>query len=99
MGVLSGLFERYEFQAHFFGSLVKVPQHSLAIAFFVLFLALVGVLLPLGQHRIDQPRQLVCRGGDCLEGIGSGLSLSHATLFDPLHTPSPTGLPWCSKNS
>ena len=24
MGVLSGLFERYEFQAHFFGSLVKV---------------------------------------------------------------------------
>ena len=60
MGVLSGLFERYEFQAHFFGSLVKVPQHSLAIAFFVIVLALVGVLLALGQHRIASVARMKC---------------------------------------
>jgi hypothetical protein len=44
---------------------------ALAVALLVVVLALIGVFLALGQHRVDQPRELVSRGGD-------GLGFVHA---------------------
>lgn len=45
-------------------ALGQCTQHALAISLLVVILALVGVLLALGQHRVDQPSQLVGGGGD-----------------------------------
>ena len=42
------------------------PQHPFAVAFLVVVLALIGIFLALGEHRVDQPRELMGRSGDCL---------------------------------
>src|ERR1019366_371391 len=43
-----------------------MPDYALAIALLVVVLALVGVLLTPGEHRVDQPSQLVGSRGDGL---------------------------------
>lgn len=57
------LFGRDEFHSHFFPALGQLAQHSLAIAFFVVVLALTGVFRAVGEYRANQPRQLLCGGG------------------------------------
>lgn len=48
------------------GALRQRSQNAFAVALLVVVLTLIGVLLALGQHRIDQPRKLVGGGGDGL---------------------------------
>ena len=62
---------RNDLHAQHLGPLDELAQHALAIAFFEAVLTRVGVLLALGQHRVDQPRELVGGGGN-------GLALVHA---------------------
>ena len=57
------------------GALRQGTQHALAVALLLVVLTLIGVLLALGQHRVDQPRQLVGCGGD-----GLGLSMREHIL-------------------
>ena len=49
-------------------ALGEVLNHALSVAICVVWLAGVGVGLPLGQQEVDQPRQLVGRDRD---GLGS----------------------------
>jgi len=58
-------------------ALLEVLQYPLAIALLVVILSLVGVLLAFGEHRIDEPRELVRRGLD-------GLGLVHARAQPPV---------------
>ena len=71
MGFSSRLLDGDHLHAELGGALRQSSQHALAVAFFVVVLALVGVLLALGQHRVDHARELVGGGGD-------GLGLIHA---------------------
>ncbi len=59
MAYSRGLFGGDEFHSHFGGALGQLPQHTFAVAFFEVVLAQIGVFLALGQHGVDQPRQLV----------------------------------------
>ena len=63
---LDGWFDGDESHAHFVGTLIELAQDPFTVAFLILVLALVGVFLALGQHGVDQPRQLVGRCGDRL---------------------------------
>ena len=65
-----------EFQAQFFGALRELAHDFFAVAFLKIVLALVGILLALGQHGVDQPGQLVGSGGD---GLGLVHARAHAT--------------------
>ena len=56
---LGGLFSGDEFHTQLVGTLGELPQDSLAVAFLIVVLALIGVFLALGQHGVDQPRQIV----------------------------------------
>ena len=71
MGFSGGLINRDHLHAEFGGALRQRPQHAFTIALLVVVLALVGVLLALGEHGVDEPGQLVSSGGD-------GLGLVHA---------------------
>ena len=64
--VSSGVWNGSELEAEFFGALGEVIHDSLAITFLVVVLALVGVFLALGQHRVDQSCELVGGGRDGL---------------------------------
>jgi len=48
---LGGLFSSYEFDTHFAGAKDQLPESSLAVAFLVVILTLVGVFLARGEHR------------------------------------------------
>lgn len=48
------------------GALGQLAQHALAVSLLVVGLVLVGVLLALGQHRVDEPGELVRGSGHCL---------------------------------
>ena len=50
--------------AHCIGLSVEVVNHSLAIAFFVVILALIDVLGALGEQGVNEARQLVRGGSD-----------------------------------
>ena len=52
-------------------ALTERPQHAFAISLFVVVLALVGVLLTLGQHDVDQT-------GEFMGGGSNGFGLVHA---------------------
>ena len=54
----------------------KLAHDSFAIAFLGVVLALIGIFLALGQHRVDQPSQLVGDGGQ-----SSGLGGATGDLF------------------
>ena len=60
-----------ELHAQFLGALRQLPQNTLAVALFVVVLTLVGVLLALREHRVDESGELVGRGSD-------GLGFVHA---------------------
>ena len=62
--------------AKFFSTLGEVMYNTLAIALLVVGLRAIGVFLAAGEHRVDQPRELV-RGG------GHGLGLAHPSTQPP----------------
>ena len=62
--------------AELVGALREVAQHPFAVSLLVVGLALVGVLLALGQHGVDEPSELVGSGSD-------GLGLVHARAQAP----------------
>ena len=62
MGFSGGLIDRDHLHAEFGGALRQRPQHAFMVALLVVVLALAGVLLALGEHRVDQPGQLVSGG-------------------------------------
>ena len=64
--VSSSVWNRSELEAELFGALGQMMHDVLAIASLVVVLALIGIFLALGEHRVDQSRELVGRGGDCL---------------------------------
>ena len=67
--VFSSGLSRDELHAELIGALVEVVEQALAIPFFVVVLALVGVFLALGEQRVDtQTRELVSGGGHGLGG-------------------------------
>ena len=59
MNFSSGLFSGHKRHAHLLGLLCQVVQDTLAVALFEVVLPVVDVLLALGQHGVDQSRQLV----------------------------------------
>ena len=75
MGFSCRLFGGDELHAQFVGAQSELAQDPVAVSLFVIGLALVGVLLALGQHRVDQPSQLVGGGGD---GLGFVHPRTHA---------------------
>ena len=66
-----GLLDGYHLHAELRGAQRQGTQHTFAVALLVVVLALIGVLLALGQHHVDQPSELVGSRGD-------GLGLVHA---------------------
>ncbi len=58
--VFSSDLSRDELHAELVGALVEVVQQALAIPFFVVVLALVGVFLALGEQRVDQSNARAC---------------------------------------
>ena len=70
--VSSGLWNRGELKAEFFGALGEVVHDALPIALLEIVLPLIGVFRALGQHRVDQAGKLVGGGGDRLGSIESG---------------------------
>jgi len=74
--VFSGwLFNGNEFHANICGALGEVARDAFAVALLEVVLPLVGIFLAFGQHRVDQPCQLVGRRGD---GLGSVHARAHA---------------------
>ena len=63
-GVLSRLFNCDHPQSEFGSTLGEVMKHALAMAFFVVILALIGVFGASGKHGVDQAREFVGGGGD-----------------------------------
>ena len=66
--------------AKLFGTLGEVVHDALAVTFLVVLLPLVGVFLTLGEHCVDQPRQLVGGGRD---GFGFVHTRAHAPEIRP----------------
>ena len=73
----SGVIGRDELHAHGLGLLGEVVQDPLAVALLEVILPLVGVLLPVGEHGVDQAGQLVGSGRD---GLGFVHARAHATV-------------------
>ena len=71
LAISNGLRNRGELQAELFCTFCEVMDHTLSIAFLVVVLSLISVFGALGEHRVNQSRQLV---GCC----GDGLGLVHA---------------------
>ena len=59
-------------------------QHAFTVTLLVVVPALVGVLLALGQHRVDQARELVGGGGDGLGLVHAGAHPAEVQYFGPL---------------
>ncbi len=64
MGFLSRLRNGDHLHAELGGALGQGSQDALSVPLLVVVMPLVGVPLALGQHRANQPRQLVGGGGD-----------------------------------
>src|ERR1700693_4350589 len=58
-----------ELHAELLGALGQLQQNTFAVAIFVVVLALIGVVLALGEHRVDESRELVGGGGDGLRFV------------------------------
>ena len=71
MGFSGGLNDRDHLHAEFGGALRQRPQYAFTVALLVVVLALVGVLLALGEHGVHEPGQLVGGGGDGLGFVHS----------------------------
>ena len=71
MGFSSRLRDGDHLHAEPGGALGQGSQNAFAVALLVVVLTLIRVYLALGQHRVDEPRQLVGGGAD-------GLGFVHA---------------------
>ena len=76
MNISEKLLDGYHFPAEFFGPPRQLAQDTLAVALFVIILSLIDVFFPLGEHRVNQPREFVGCSGD-------GLGLVHARAHAP----------------
>lgn len=70
-GNLGNWFDGHERHAELLGAPGEVVDHALAVTLLEVVLALIGVLLPLGEHGVDEAGEFVGGGGD-------GLGFVHA---------------------
>ncbi len=61
------LFVGNHLQSELGSALRELLNHPFLVALFVVILALIGVFLALGEHRVDEAGELVGCGGDSLE--------------------------------
>ena len=70
-GNLGNWFDGHERHAELLGASGEVVDHALAVTLLEIVLPLIGVLLPLGEHGVDEAGEFVGGGGD-------GLGFVHA---------------------